>query len=114
MEEAVEREIGEFKTSESGVAVGGAVPDGEGGLRVQLSIAGEPVTIGVPATYPQRGEVFFIVETDSHVNTIVSLVSDVSEWLFECPPDLYSMVDLAKIADLVLLMIDASYGLSTP
>ena len=30
--------------------------------------------------------------------------------LFECPPDLHSMVDLAKIADLVLLMIDASYG----
>ena len=98
MEEAVEREIGEFKTSESGVAVGGAVPDGEGGLRVQLSIAGEPVTIGVPATYPQRGEVFFIVETDSHVNAIVSLVSDVSEWLFECPPESMS---LKKVLDKV-------------
>lgn len=30
--------------------------------------------------------------------------------LFECPLDLYSMTDLAKVADLVLLMIDASYG----
>jgi ribosome biogenesis protein BMS1 len=30
---------------------------------------------------------------------------------FECPLDLYSMTDLAKVADLVLLMIDASYGL---
>lgn len=29
---------------------------------------------------------------------------------FECPLDIYSMTDLAKIADLVLLMIDASYG----
>ena len=30
--------------------------------------------------------------------------------LFECPLDIYSMTDLAKVADLVLLMIDASYG----
>jgi ribosome biogenesis protein BMS1 len=30
---------------------------------------------------------------------------------FECPLDLYSMTDLAKVPDLVLLMIDASYGL---
>lgn len=30
--------------------------------------------------------------------------------LFECPLDLYSMTDLAKVADLVLLMVDASYG----
>lgn len=30
---------------------------------------------------------------------------------FECPLDLYSMTDLAKVADLVLLMIDGSYGL---
>ena len=29
---------------------------------------------------------------------------------FECPCDLYSMTDLAKVADLVLLMVDASYG----
>jgi ribosome biogenesis protein BMS1 len=29
---------------------------------------------------------------------------------FECPLDIYSMTDLAKIADLVFLMIDASYG----
>ncbi len=29
---------------------------------------------------------------------------------FECPLDLYSMTDLAKVADLVLLVIDASYG----
>lgn len=29
---------------------------------------------------------------------------------FECPLDIYSMTDLAKTADLVLLMIDASYG----
>lgn len=29
---------------------------------------------------------------------------------FECPLDLYSMTDLSKVADLVLLMIDASYG----
>ncbi|CAM9799757.1 unnamed protein product, partial [Heterosigma akashiwo] len=30
--------------------------------------------------------------------------------LFECTNDLSAMVDLAKIADLVLLMVDASYG----
>lgn len=30
---------------------------------------------------------------------------------FECPLDLYSLTDLAKVPDLVLLMIDASYGL---
>lgn len=30
---------------------------------------------------------------------------------FECPSDdIYAMTDLAKVADLVLLMIDASYG----
>lgn len=29
---------------------------------------------------------------------------------FECPMDLYSMTDLAKVADLVIIMIDASYG----
>eukprot|EP01038_Epipyxis_sp_PR26KG_P004817 gene4817-6750_t len=29
---------------------------------------------------------------------------------FECPLDIYSMTDLSKVADLVLLMIDASYG----
>ena len=30
--------------------------------------------------------------------------------LFECPTDLYSMTDLSKVADLVLLLTDASYG----
>ncbi|EQC29581.1 hypothetical protein SDRG_12590 [Saprolegnia diclina VS20] len=29
---------------------------------------------------------------------------------FECPNDLNAMIDLAKIADLVLLMVDASFG----
>ena len=29
---------------------------------------------------------------------------------FECPTDLYSMTDLSKVADLVLLLVDASYG----
>ena len=29
---------------------------------------------------------------------------------FECPQDIYSMTDLAKVADLVLVMVDASYG----
>ena len=29
---------------------------------------------------------------------------------FECPLDLPSMTDMAKVADLVVLMIDASYG----
>jgi ribosome biogenesis protein BMS1 len=29
---------------------------------------------------------------------------------FECPLDIYSMTDLAKVADLVLLMVDSSYG----
>ena len=29
---------------------------------------------------------------------------------FECPIDIYSMTDLAKVADLVLVMIDSSYG----
>jgi ribosome biogenesis protein BMS1 len=30
---------------------------------------------------------------------------------FECPTDdIYAMTDLAKVADLVLLMVDASYG----
>eukprot|EP01041_Mallomonas_annulata_P014843 gene14843-31523_t len=28
---------------------------------------------------------------------------------FECPNDIYSMTDLAKVADLVLLLIDGSY-----
>jgi ribosome biogenesis protein BMS1 len=28
----------------------------------------------------------------------------------ECNNDLNSMIDMAKVADLVLLMIDASYG----
>ena len=28
----------------------------------------------------------------------------------ECPNDLNSMIDVAKVADLVLLMVDASYG----
>lgn len=28
----------------------------------------------------------------------------------ECPPDINSMIDIAKIADLVLLMVDGSYG----
>jgi ribosome biogenesis protein BMS1 len=28
----------------------------------------------------------------------------------ECPQDIYSMTDLSKVADLVLLLIDASYG----
>lgn len=32
--------------------------------------------------------------------------------LFECPLDMYSMNDLAKTADLVLLMVNASYGFS--
>ena len=30
--------------------------------------------------------------------------------LFECPTELNAMIDLAKVADLVLLLIDASYG----
>jgi len=30
--------------------------------------------------------------------------------LIECPVDLNSMIDIAKVADLVLLMVDASYG----
>lgn len=30
---------------------------------------------------------------------------------FEAPLDIYSLTDLAKVADLVVLMIDASYGL---
>ena len=29
---------------------------------------------------------------------------------FECPNDIFSMTDLSKVADLVLLMVDASYG----
>ena len=29
---------------------------------------------------------------------------------FECPGDIFSMTDLAKVADLVLLLIDGSYG----
>ena len=29
---------------------------------------------------------------------------------YECPQDIHAMTDLAKIADLVLLMVDASYG----
>jgi ribosome biogenesis protein BMS1 len=28
----------------------------------------------------------------------------------ECPPDLNSMIDAAKYADLVLLMVDGSFG----
>ena len=30
--------------------------------------------------------------------------------LIECPNDVNSMVDVAKIADLVLLLVDASFG----
>lgn len=30
--------------------------------------------------------------------------------LFECPSDLSAMIDLAKVADLVLLLVDASFG----
>lgn len=29
---------------------------------------------------------------------------------FECPNDLNAMIDLAKIADLALLMVDGAYG----
>ena len=29
---------------------------------------------------------------------------------FECPNDVNAMIDLAKIADLVLLVVDASFG----
>lgn len=31
--------------------------------------------------------------------------------IIECPNDLGSMIDMGKIADLVLLMIDGSFGL---
>ena len=30
--------------------------------------------------------------------------------LIECPNDMGAMVDIAKVADLVLLMIDGSFG----
>ena len=30
--------------------------------------------------------------------------------IIECPQEMSAMLDLAKIADLVLLLIDASYG----
>jgi len=30
--------------------------------------------------------------------------------IFECPNDIGSMIDLAKVADLVLLLVDASFG----
>ena len=30
--------------------------------------------------------------------------------LFECPNDINSMIDICKVADLVLMMIDASFG----
>ena len=29
---------------------------------------------------------------------------------FECPNDISSMIDVAKVADLVLLMVDANFG----
>jgi hypothetical protein len=29
---------------------------------------------------------------------------------FECPNDLSGMMDLAKVADIILLVIDASFG----
>jgi hypothetical protein len=29
---------------------------------------------------------------------------------FECPNDLNAMIDISKLADLVVLVIDASYG----
>ena len=29
---------------------------------------------------------------------------------FECPSDLSGMMDLAKVADIILLVIDASFG----
>ncbi|CEM20122.1 unnamed protein product [Vitrella brassicaformis CCMP3155] len=48
----------------------------------------------------------------SDVRGPVTLVSSKSRRLtfVECPKDMHTMLDLAKIADLVLLMIDASFG----
>ena len=46
--------------------------------------------------------------TNGSINVVSSPKRKIT--LFECPPDLHSMADLAKVADLVLLMIDANYG----
>ncbi len=46
--------------------------------------------------------------TNGSINVVSSPKRRIT--LFECPPDLHSMADLAKVADLVLLMIDANYG----
>ena len=49
-----------------------------------------------------------IVDTTGPITCIAGKKRRIT--FFECPLDLFSMTDLAKIADLVLLMIDASYG----
>lgn len=48
----------------------------------------------------------------SDTNGPITVVSGKKRRLtfMECPNDLSSMVDCAKVADLVLLMIDASFG----
>jgi hypothetical protein len=48
----------------------------------------------------------------SEINGPITIVTGKKRRLtfVECPKDLNAMIDLAKVADLVLLTIDASYG----
>ena len=54
----------------------------------------------------------FTRQTISDTNGPITVVSGKKRRLtfFECPNDMSSMVDCAKVADLVLLMVDASFG----
>ena len=49
-----------------------------------------------------------LLDTSGPVTCVVGKKRRIT--FFECPLDLFSMTDLAKVADLVLLMIDSSYG----
>lgn len=51
-------------------------------------------------------------QTLNHVQGPITVVSGKKKRItfIECNNDLNSMIDIAKVADLVLLMIDGSYG----
>ena len=54
----------------------------------------------------------FTKHTLSDLHGPVTVVTSKSRRVtfFECPNDLNAMIDLAKIADLALLMVDGAYG----
>lgn len=54
----------------------------------------------------------FTRQTLTEINGPVTIVSGKKRRLtmLECNNDIHSMIDVAKIADLVLLLVDASFG----